>query len=895
MPLRGHPAAQRPPPPTSARVRRNSSSSPQKQPPGARGGPPPVLPMQQRASHPPSHPASYAPRPHPDLAAADHSGSASDWQPGQLPPGRQPSPPGRQPADASPGGRHYFAIPPPRALAGPPPGYAYAYAYGYAPPGYGRPPPPGRRMHTHSAPGGYGPAPGTAGPFQQPWLGAAGWASPGRAATGRTASPGVAAFQMAAALHERDRQQRRRERRPSRAARELAALSVAARPSGASGASPGSSSRLSARAAAGMALLRRQGAGNSLPASAAAGTAGRGDSHSPGLSEPGSAPGFGNVGADSGAGASAVHSGGDVWPGSEQGAGRMGGNGWEGNAAVGSDQQRGYSGESREGLHGDGGAGIGAGHPAGMGLGAGGGVEPEEEDPVLAKARQRRALTTLRFFMRRFVRFHLSRIHSEVKAVQTRFFEIIVYLLFCLFVILSSVTSRQDQDYFWAANAMQSQIVSQEFPKQYSDWVKSFQDVETLEDVYVWMSGPMHTTLYEEDATWWGAFPPNGASNSSAEREGLFFGTNRLIGGVRVSQLRSRERADECVSLAVLAPSSSIRCFAHDSEVFTPDDETTDAAGFPVPLYPFEGSNQSLMQASVAEERGRIGLATFRADSGREYPVPAFTVILPHSGAVRAAAVIEGLWRHGYVDSQTRLLAVSFVVYSPNIDVYVMFDAVVEFTKVGAITVGMETTTARLGTVWESRELFTLVMELLVMLFYVWYTLQELRRTLQVGFRRLLKFTTLAHDLNIFTYVTYWAFKLAAYYAAPTDVVVDSDVYYDFRTAIRMREIARLAMSGTVFIVLFKLLAYTAVIPSFGLLTRTIGNAAGPTISFLLISALLLYGFSAAYMIALGPRAFGFRNLATSATSLLRALLGDFDYEQIRRAHFLIGPILFIL
>jgi hypothetical protein len=238
---------------------------------------------------------------------------------------------------------------------------------------------------------------------------------------------------------------------------------------------------------------------------------------------------------------------------------------------------------------------------------------------------------------------------------------------------------------------------------------------------------------------------------------------------------------------------------------------------------------------------------------------------------------------------------VSFVVYSPNIDVYVMFDAVVEFTKVGALTVSMETTTARIGTIWESREQFTLVMEVLVMVFYCWYTFQELQRTMQVGFRRLLRFTTLAHDLNIFTYLTFWAFKIAAFYSAPTGVVSDSDVYYDYRTAIRLREIARLAMSGTVFIVLFKLLAYTAIIPSFGLLTRTIGNAAGPTISFLLISGLLLYGFSAAYMIALGPRAFGFRNLATSATSLLRALLGDFDYEQIRRAHFLIGPVLFIL
>ncbi|KAA0161530.1 hypothetical protein FNF31_03813 [Cafeteria roenbergensis] len=496
--------------------------------------------------------------------------------------------------------------------------------------------------------------------------------------------------------------------------------------------------------------------------------------------------------------------------------------------------------------------------------------------------------------MRRFVAFHQSRIHAEVRAVKTRFIEVAVYIVFCLAVVFSSVVNRQDQDYYWLGAGIKRQLMQEEFPREQTDWVKTFTDIENVEDIWVWATGPLYTTLYDSDSTFWGSFAPNNAAATASSRRGILFGSSVLLGGVRVSQLRSAPRPAECVSFAFMDSAMRVQCLAHDSELFTTDDETQEPAGTGGE-YPWAGSNLSLTQSSVENERSYAVSAAFRSSSGRSYPAPAYSVILPHSNATEAAAILEGLWRHGYIDEQTRVFAVSFTVYNPNIDLYTMFDAVIELTKVGTITVGVETTTARLGTVWESRDTTTLVLEVVVILFYCYYTFIELRRTFTLGFRRLQRFSAIAHDLNIFTYITYWTFKLLAAVSVPDGVVVDSDEFFDFRLAIRLREIARLSLSCTVFIVFFKLLAYSAIIPSFGLLTRTIGNAVGPTVTFLLISALMLYSFSASYMIALGPRAFHYRNLATSATTLLRALLGDFDYEEIRTGHFLVGPILFIL
>jgi hypothetical protein len=510
------------------------------------------------------------------------------------------------------------------------------------------------------------------------------------------------------------------------------------------------------------------------------------------------------------------------------------------------------------------------------------------------KRTQKQALSALRFFMRRFVRFHRARLRSEVTAVKTRCLEILWYLVFCALVVMGSVITRQDQDYFWLGHSIKSQLAGEEFPPELTPWLKTFEDIEKLEDYYSWMVGPFWGTMYDPTQTWWGGFAP---LNDSASYQGLLFGTNTLIGGIKVAQLREiiREDADCPSPFTFTDPSKKVMCYASDDASFLELYETKAAAGIPEGIYPWAGSNQTLMPYSVVEERLKAGLATFRSDAGRVYPAPAYPLMLPNHNGTQAMTILNGIWQNGYIDRQSRVVLITFTMYSPNLDQYTMVDIVMENTKVGSVSASIEVTSERLGTVWEARNDAAFVIEILVILFYLWYTVQEVRRTMAMGFQRLLRFSTVAHDLNILVYIVYWTFKITAFYAIPTNVVADTDNYYDFRPAIRLREMSRLANAGNVWIIIFKLLAYSSIIPSFSLLTRTIGNAVGPTLSFLLISAILLYGFSSAYMIALGPRAFSYRNLTASATSLLRSLLGDFDYEEIRQGHYVIGPFLFVL
>ena len=47
-------------------------------------------------------------------------------------------------------------------------------------------------------------------------------------------------------------------------------------------------------------------------------------------------------------------------------------------------------------------------------------------------------------------------------------------------------------------------------------------------------------------------------------------------------------------------------------------------------------------------------------------------------------------------------------------------------------------------------------------------------------------------------------------------------------------------------------------------------------------------------MLTFGPKLYGFRDMTNSAYSLIQALLGDFAFEDIQRAQFVFGPILWL-
>merc|ERR1711934_954345 len=123
----------------------------------------------------------------------------------------------------------------------------------------------------------------------------------------------------------------------------------------------------------------------------------------------------------------------------------------------------------------------------------------------------------------------------------------------------------------------------------------------------------------------------------------------------------------------------------------------------------------------------------------------------------------------------------------------------------------------------------------------------------------------------------------------------DSDVAYQFHAGIQAKAISVYMTSVNAFLCWLKLVKYLSYVPRFALVSGTLRRSAQGVTGFSVVFLTVFYGFSAAFMLTHGGRVMGYRNLTQSGLTLLRSLLGDFDFLELQKGQWLMGPVLFIL
>ena len=113
----------------------------------------------------------------------------------------------------------------------------------------------------------------------------------------------------------------------------------------------------------------------------------------------------------------------------------------------------------------------------------------------------------------------------------------------------------QDQDIFHMGDAIKQQLMFNEFDQRHVHVEKTLLDVGNAVELYQWMQGPLYATLWTP-ATW--------PDPSDTRLQGTLFGTTYLVGGVRVSTLRVRERP--CPDLKGMVMASPMACYGESAK-----------------------------------------------------------------------------------------------------------------------------------------------------------------------------------------------------------------------------------------------------------------------------------------------------------------------------------------
>jgi hypothetical protein len=502
-----------------------------------------------------------------------------------------------------------------------------------------------------------------------------------------------------------------------------------------------------------------------------------------------------------------------------------------------------------------------------------------------------------------------------------------VYLVFMAFFTLLTTRGLTDRSVFLMHEQLENQLTRVEFKPAHAHVRKTFGDIATVQEFYQWLQGPFVDAAFsvqtfdgDADAAWTSS--ASGAGGQPAPY--LLGGYNRLLGAVRISQLRSKPF--DCTGqlkgqLATAAPGQAapprFTCYGESSEysadygTFTTASEDTAAFGAMPPGPPaaaaagahrfsYEGgalAPGAVAPQSVAAARSKY-LSGFQARSYRVYPAPAYGLTLPPhlNGSAALAAVTDGIVAGRFVDIRTRAVFVDLTVYNPTLDRACFVRLLLEMTESGGVVPSAYFEMVRLWEVVTKKDLFYAGLSGVVLLFYLHYARGLWREYRAQGAARFLcGWLNVAQLFNLVTFVLQLALNHYAESLVPANLAPDGGAYLDLNPVVRFKQYAKALGGFNVFLNWFKLVGVLSYIPAFALVSNTLARSARGVSSFLVFFFIIFFGFAQAHTLVFGHQLYAFSTLSSSMFSLMRSLLGDFDFEQLRAERSVMGPLFFVL
>jgi hypothetical protein len=495
--------------------------------------------------------------------------------------------------------------------------------------------------------------------------------------------------------------------------------------------------------------------------------------------------------------------------------------------------------------------------------------------------------------------------------------DIIIYLLFMVCFTMSSIRDLQNSDMYYFGRNLQDQFTGLEMDASHSPvWAKTFTDVTTVEEFFHFLYGPVTSTAFSANTF-------NADSSYAFEggtRKATTLGYGKMLGAVRVSQLRSK--AFDCQFHVHKAMSSNFNftCFGSQSwfgfgDYSTETELDEDFGAFTLPHFDepsmfryngiqgYTGKNLTItageqmgeLADTVAGQRGKY-MSTFKTKKYRSYPSPAYSVLLPPS-LLRGEAqeIMSALASSNYVDLHTRAIFVDANVYNPMLDRICHCRMVGEITAAGGVMPTFDFQVVRL---WER---VSAVDELYVMFttfvgffygYYMWELYKEFKKE---GSKTLTSFLHVVQITNVVFFFASVGCQVYAESMYPASMDPNSEEYFDVGPSIRFKGWAICIQAINVFLNWFKLINILGYSSTFALVNGTIERSASRVGGFLLVFFVIFYGFSQTHCMIFQNRLEEFRTIGDSCFTLMRSLLGDFDFLKLQDANLYMGPLLFII
>ena len=295
-----------------------------------------------------------------------------------------------------------------------------------------------------------------------------------------------------------------------------------------------------------------------------------------------------------------------------------------------------------------------------------------------------------------------------------------------------------------------------------------------------------------------------------------------------------------------------------------------------------------------------------------DWPCAGHRIMIPFSGSkdetMRLAESLRPSAANGFfgiIDPlATRAVLVAFVTYTPAIDTFFLFKAVTEISPSGAMQNSVQATPFNVfsaGTPPLLAKTFFFFVFYIFVGAYVYKVIQEaVNKCIEGGFASwVLNIWNFLDLINLSCFFVVLIFRvtwiaLSTRKSGSTSTLLTSLDYDDDLDFIAFLVALHQSLNAVnIVLSLLKVMKFLALNPTMSILSRTLARAFTDILGVLLLLLLFLTGFAIAGVILFGRVVKGFRSLPHAIQTMLRFLMSDFDYPEMREVRRSAAPFYF--
>lgn len=446
--------------------------------------------------------------------------------------------------------------------------------------------------------------------------------------------------------------------------------------------------------------------------------------------------------------------------------------------------------------------------------------------------------------------------------IRTTLRELLIYLVFLIVLCVLTFGMMSPTMYY------QTKVMSDLFlDSTFKDNTSNLRGSSSIDNFWSFVEDVMLGALYWEN--WY-----NNQSTLADDRNILY--ENRLLGSPRIRQLRVRN--DSC-NVHSDFKKAITQCF----DSYSPHFEEKGPFGL------MNGSAWTYHTEKELHGANHWGLLSSYSGAGYYADLG----ITKEAATQAMAELKENLW----IGRATRAVFLDFTVYNANVNLFCVIKLVFEFPATGGMIPSWSFRTVKLLRYVSVTDYLIMGCEFIFTLFILYYIVEEV---LEIKSNRTSYFKSVWNILDILVilistvcigfsiYRTVMVNKLLAGLLEKPDEFADFGRLGFYQTQFNN------AVALAVFFAWIKFFKYISFNKTMTQLSSTLSRCSKDVAGFSIMFFIVFFAFAQLGYLLFGTQMQGFSSFVNAVFTLLRLILGDFDFEEMEAANRVLGPIYFL-